>query len=387
MTMRLVPLGLACAALLALAGCGGESRAVAPRAANPDEIVIGVAGPMTGRLARFGREARLGAETAVDRINAEGGVLGRKLRLIDGDDGCDAKRAVDVAEQLVGQHAVFVVGHFCSGASIPAYPVYAAAGVVQMTPASTNPVLTDKAAENGDRTVFRITNRDDRQGDFAGAWMAKHYAGKRLAVIDDGSPYAVRVARHALESALAGGLRSVVHYTYRPKLENFAEVVDMLKAARVELVYVAGFPEDVGWLVNQARSQDFPAQFISGDTMNSGTFWKIAGEAGAGFLFSDAAVQADNPAAQAAVTALRANGDTSDRLNMNHALNAHAAVEAFAAAAEATGTTDGRTVADWLHRNAVDTAVGTLRWDERGDLTEPRFAWFVWRNGSFSSAP
>lgn len=378
--------GFALAVVLSLAACAGE-QSHPIETANPNEIVVGVAGPMTGRLSRFGREARLGAETAVDRINAKGGVLGRKLRLIDGDDGCDAKRAVDVANELVRQRAVFVVGHFCSGASIPAYPVYAAAGVVQMTPASTNPALTDQAAENGDHTVFRTTNRDEGQGSFAGEWLAKNYRGKRLAVLDDGSPYGLRLTERLIESAAAGGLTPALRYTYVPDLENFSEVVSKLAAAKIDVVYVGGFPEDIGWLLKQARSQGFQAQFLGGDTMNTNAFWNLAGDAAAGVMFTDAAVRADEPTAKEAIAALRANGDGSDRYNLNHALNAYAAVEAFAAAANATGSTAGETVAVWLHQNAVPTAVGTLRWDEKGDLTESRFAWFVWRNGSFSPAP
>jgi branched-chain amino acid transport system substrate-binding protein len=388
MTIRFAAATLACVALIAIAGCaGGSQNQGAVTFANANEIVIGVAGPMTGRLSSFGKEARLGAETAVDRINAEGGVLGRKLRLIDGDDGCDAKRAVDVANDLVRQRAVFVVGHFCSGASIPAYPVYAEAGVVQMTPASTNPTLTDQAAENGDQTVFRTTNRDEGQGTFAGEWLAKNYQGKKLAVLNDGSPYGVRLTERVIERAAAGGLTPSLRYTYTPEIEDFSGIVSKLAAEKIDVVYVGGFPEDIAWLVKQARSQHFQAQFLGGDTMNSKVFWKLIGKAAAGFLFTDAAVRADEPAAKSAVAALRANGDGSDRYNLNHALNAYAAVEAFAAAAKATGTTDGKTVAAWLHGNAVETAVGTLRWDEKGDLTEPRFAWFVWRSGNFAPAP
>jgi branched-chain amino acid transport system substrate-binding protein len=389
MIIRFAAASVACVAMLALAGCagGGAEQTEAPTSADANAVVIGVAGPMTGRLASFGKEARLGAETAVDRINAAGGVLGKNLRLLDGDDGCDAKRAVDVASDLVRQRAVFVVGHFCSGASIPAYPVYAAAGVVQMTPASTNPVLTDQAAENGDHTVFRTTNRDEGQGSFAGAWLAKNYGGKKLAVLDDGTPYGLRVSERVIESAAAGGLTPALRYTYMREVEDFSEIVGKLAAEKIDVVYVGGFPEDIGWLVKQARSQGFQAQFLGGDTMNNKTLWNLAGEAASGFMFTDAAVLSDDPAAKAAVAALRANGDASDRYNLNHALNAYAAVEAFAAAAKATGSTDGKTVAAWLHQNAVPTAVGTLRWDEKGDLTEPRFAWFVWRNGDFSPAP
>ena len=103
--------------LSACAGSGSTSKQPAPAG---NEIVIGVAGPMTGDLAAFGEQLRRGAEQAVADLNAEGGVLGKKLRLVIGDDQCDPKRAVQVAQQLIADGAVFVDGHFCSGSSIPA---------------------------------------------------------------------------------------------------------------------------------------------------------------------------------------------------------------------------------------------------------------------------
>ena len=103
------------------------------------DIAIGVAGPMSGQYASVGEQMRLGVEAAVADINAAGGVLGQKLRVEVGDDACDPKQAVAVANDLVSKGVVFVAGHFCSSSSIPASKVYAEEGVLMMTPASTNP--------------------------------------------------------------------------------------------------------------------------------------------------------------------------------------------------------------------------------------------------------
>src|SRR3990172_8301588 len=120
------------------------------------DIIIGSAGPMTGQYASFGEQMKRGAEMAVADINAKGGVLGRKLKLEIGDDACDPKQAVAVANQLAGKKVVFVAGHFCSSSSIPASAVYAEAGILQIAPASTNPVLTDDAAKKGWTHVLRV---------------------------------------------------------------------------------------------------------------------------------------------------------------------------------------------------------------------------------------
>src|SRR5581483_1062752 len=148
--------------VLALAGCAAQNRGGGTKVA-PNEIAVGVAGPMTGDLAAFGEQLQRGAKAAVDDINAKGGVLGKQLHLVIGDDQCDPRKAVNVANDFVKQGVVFVDGHFCSGSSIPASAVYGEEGILQMTPSSTNPYLTEDAAKKGVRTVFRVCNRDDWQ--------------------------------------------------------------------------------------------------------------------------------------------------------------------------------------------------------------------------------
>src|SRR5690606_6598035 len=120
------------------------------------EIRIATAGPMTGQYAAFGEQMRAGAEMAVEEINAAGGVLGEQLVLEIGDDACEGRQAVSVANQLVSQGVVFVAGHFCSGASIPASAVYAEEQIVQISPASTNPTFTDERPGPG---IFRMCGR------------------------------------------------------------------------------------------------------------------------------------------------------------------------------------------------------------------------------------
>ena len=128
------------------------------------EIVIATAGPMTGQYAIFGEQMQKGAEQAVKDLNAAGGVLGEQLALQVGDDACDPKQAVAVANQMVNEGVVLMAGHFCSGSSIPASQVYNEEGILQISPASTNPQLTEQGFDN----VFRICGRDDQQGTFAG---------------------------------------------------------------------------------------------------------------------------------------------------------------------------------------------------------------------------
>ena len=120
------------------------------------EILIATVGPMTGAKAWMGEQFKWGVEMAVKEINARGGVLGQNVRLIIGDDACDAAQAVSVAQKLVNDGIVFVAGHYCSHASIPASKVYEQADIVMISPSSTSPILTD---EGGGQNFLNIVRR------------------------------------------------------------------------------------------------------------------------------------------------------------------------------------------------------------------------------------
>ena len=139
------------------------------------EILIGVAGPMTGKDAWFGEQMQRGAALAVADLNADGGMLGQQVQLVTVDDFCDAEQAVAAARKLVSEGVIFVVGHYCSHCSIPASAIYQAARVLMISPASTNPKLT----ELGHANVFRVVNRDDANGAVVGYYLAEHWPAKR----------------------------------------------------------------------------------------------------------------------------------------------------------------------------------------------------------------
>src|ERR1700747_3432053 len=158
-------------------------------AVKAQDIAIAVVGPITGSNAALGEQMKRGGEMAVADINARGGVLGKKLDLILADDACDPKQAVAAANEVVGKKVVFVAGHYCSSSSIPASAVYNEAGILQMTPASTNPALTDDAAKKGWDNVFRSCGRDDVQGGVAGKFLAEPFKGKNVAIVHDKTAY------------------------------------------------------------------------------------------------------------------------------------------------------------------------------------------------------
>ena len=376
--MHSLRLALIAAALLLPACAGGSSSKQPAPAAN--EIVIGVAGPMTGDLAAFGEQLRRGAEQAVADLNAQGGVLGKRVRLAIGDDQCDPPRAVRVANDLVAQGVVLVDGHFCSGSTIPASKIYQEAGtVLQITPSSTNPMVT----ERGIATLFRTTGRDDMQGVFAGNWLAQNHAGKKMAVLDDRSPYGAGLAREAEKALVANGQTPALRDTYAQKERDFSSLIAKLKQAGIAMVYVGGYHNDVGLLVRQAREQGFTGDFASGDAMNTSEFWSIAGSAGDRVRYTDASSAINLVGAKSVVEKFRADNYEPE----GYTLFSYAAVQAWAAAAEIAGTTDATKVAEALHGTTLSTVVGVLSWDDKGDLVHPAYAWYVWDNGRAFEEP
>jgi branched-chain amino acid transport system substrate-binding protein len=174
------------------------------------DVLVGVAGPLTGTNAWAGEQMQRGAEMAVADTNAAGGVLGQQLRLIAADDFCDPQQAVATAQKLVSDGVVFVAGHLCSGASIPASKVYEAAGVLQISPASTNPMFTDQGRAN----VFRVIGRDDAQGTLAGNYLADHWGDKKIAILHDNTTYGKGLADEMKKQLNKRGVTETIYKAY-----------------------------------------------------------------------------------------------------------------------------------------------------------------------------
>ena len=250
------------------------------------QLQVATAGPITGANASFGEQMKRGAEQAVADLNAAGGVLGQQLELNIGDDACDPKQAVAVANELVSKGVVFVAGHFCSSSSIPASKVYAEEGVLQITPASTNPKLTDDAKAAGWGNVFRTCGRDDAQGLVAGGYLADKYKGKKVAIIHDKSTYGKGLADETKKAMNAAGLQEAMYEAINQGDKDFSALISKMKAAGVEAIYLGLYDAEAGLLVRQAREQGFKAQMVSGDAMVDNQFWAIAGDAGEGMLMT-----------------------------------------------------------------------------------------------------
>jgi branched-chain amino acid transport system substrate-binding protein len=357
---------------LALAGLGG---ARAQGQGGP--IRIGCAGPMTGQQASFGAQLKAGAEQAVADLNAAGGVMGRQLALQVGDDACDPRQAVSVANQLAGQGVRFVAGHFCSGSSIPASKAYAEEGVLQISPASTNPAFTD----NGGWNTFRTCGRDDQQGQVAGAYIAKEYRGKKVAILHDNSAYGKGLADETKKSLNGAGAQEALYAAYTPGERDYNAIVSRMKGAGVEVVYIGGYHTEAGLILRQAKEQGMNVTLIGGDALVTNEFWQISGAAGEGTLMTFSSDPRRRPQAAEVVQRFKAKNIDPE----GYVLYTYAAIQIWAEAAAKANTLDPKRIAEAMKAQGPwRTVLGDIAFDKKGDVTVPDYVFYVWKNGSYS---
>jgi len=369
--MRKLTVAFLSGAVLAL---GGLSTARA------DDVTIATAGPMTGEYAQFGEQLKRGAQQGVDDINAKGGVLGKMLKLDVEDDACDPKQAVAVANKIASSGIKFVDGHFCSGSSIPASDVYKDENIIEMTPASTNPKLTEDAAAKGWKNVFRTCGRDDIQGVTAGNYLAKNFKDKKVAILDDKSPYGAGLARETQKNFEAAGGKATIVDQLTAGEKDYSALVGKLKAAGIDVIYFGGYHPEAGLIIRQAWEQGYKPQLISADALVTDEFWKISGPAGEGVLMTFAPDPREVPAAKDVVAEFKkANYDPE-----GYTLYAYAAIQVYSQAATAAGGWDNTKIEAAIHGHTFDTVIGKLTINDKGDVKDPVYVFYQWHDGKYA---
>jgi branched-chain amino acid transport system substrate-binding protein len=356
------------------------SMALATAMAGPafaqGEIPIATIGPMTGQYASFGAQFKAGAEMVVEDINKAGGVNGKKLKLIMEDDACDPKQAVAGAGKLVAQKVKLVAGHFCSGSSIPSSKVYAEEGVVQISPASTNPKLTD---ERAGPNVYRVCGRDDQQGSVAGKYIAEKFKGKNIAIINDQSAYGKGLAEETKKALIAAGGKVALDEAFKAGEKDYRALVSKMNAAKIDVVYLGGYHTEGGLILRQMRDQGMKAILMGGDALVTQEFWQITGPAGQGTLMTFSPDPRKNAAAADVVKRFRDKKIDPE----GYVLYTYAAIQAWAQAATAAKSEDSKAVIAELNKGTFNTVLGSFKFDNKGDPNLPPYKVFEWKAGSY----
>ena len=361
------------ATLFALAG------AVMMSSTTKADISIAAVSPLTGQYASFGKQIKEGAEMAVGDINAAGGILGQKIKLLVEDDACDPKQAVAVANKVAGAGVVFVAGHFCSDSSIPASKVYEEEGIVQISPASTNPKFTDEGGPN----IFRVCGRDDQQGATAAAYIVKNFENKKIAILHDKTAYGKGLADQTKLTMAKLGKKADMYEAITAGAKDYIALVAKMKAAKIDYVYLGGYHTEAGRIIRQMRAQGMSATLISGDALVTSKFWSITGDAGEGTLMTFSPDPRKNPVAAPVVKRFRAAGIEPE----GYVLYTYAAIQAWKQAAEMAGTVDPSKVAATLHSDTTfDTVLTKLSFDKKGDVNLPGYVIYKWSKGKYDYA-
>lgn len=357
-----------------LAGVAIVTMVAAARA----DIKVATVGPMTGEYAAFGRQMRLGAEQAIKDINQAGGVMGQQLVLSIEDDACDPRQAVSVANKLASQKVSVVAGHFCSGSSIPASKVYTEEGILQISPASTNPKYTDEGSWN----TLRVCGRDDQQGDVAGKYLADHFKDKKIAILHDNSAYGKGLADETRRALGANGGKETMYAAYTPGERDYSAIVSRMKQAGVDLIYVGGYHTETGLIARQAKEQGMNVTIVGGDALVSNEFWQIAGQAGQGTLMTFPSDPRKRPSAQSVVGEFKAANVDPE----GYVLYTYAAIQVWADAVKKANSIDAKKVSDTLHDGSTfQTVLGSLAFTKKGDITQADYVLYVWKDGSYSA--
>jgi branched-chain amino acid transport system substrate-binding protein len=344
------------------------------------DILIGVAGPLTGPNAAFGAQLQKGAEAAAADINAAGGINGEMIKLTFGDDVSDPKQGVSIANKFVADGVKFVVGHFNSGVSIPASLVYAENGVLQISPASTNGVYTSRGLWN----VLRTCGNDNYQGAAAGGYIAANFKDAKVAILHDKTTYGQGLSDETKKAVNAAGVTEAMYDGVNVGDKDFSALITKMKDAGVSFVYFGGLHTEFGLLKRQAADAGLNATFMSGDGIVSNELSAIAGPAVEGTLMTFAPDPRNSVDGKAVVEKFRAGGFEPE----GYTLYSYAAVQMIKAGIEKSAGTDTQKVAASLKSGeALPSVLGSLVFDANGDIKDQKYDIYTWKkqtDGTFT---
>ncbi len=357
---RITTLGLALSFAFAFAGTATA------------QVKLAVGGPITGPSAATGAQMKNGVDQAAADINAAGGILGQKIVVSYGDDVSDPKQGVSVANKFAADGVKFVIGHYNSGVTMPSSEVYQENGILQITPASTNPKVTERNMWN----IFRVCGRDDQQGAVAGAYIVKFFKGKKIAIVHDKTTYGKGLADETKKALTKGAMKEVLYEGVNTGEKDFSALVSKIKQSGADLVYWGGLYTEGGLIVRQMRDQGVKAPLMGGDGITSDEYASVGGPGVEGTLMTYGPDPRNKPEAKKAVEEFRAMKFEPEA----YTLYSYAGVQIIKQAAEAAKSLDPKKVAEKMHSGMhFKTVLGDISYDKKGDITKLDYVMYIWK--------
>ncbi len=359
---RFKPLALATAILVSL---GAASSALAD-----ETILIGLAGPLTGPSARIGKDLENGAQLAIADANAQKPTLNGKavtFKLLSEDDQSDPRTAVAVAQRLVDEGVVGVVGHWNTGTSIPAARIYHDAGIAQVAPVATGHGYT----QQGFDTSFRVMGHDDDGGNYAGIYAVTQLKAKRIAVIDDRTAFGQGLADEFIKSLAAQGIQPVAREYVDDKTVDFSAVLTTVRSKNADLIFFGGVDSQAAPLARRIKQLGMNTPLMGAGGFVSQTFLTLAQKEGEGVVALEPGLPLEQmPGGKAFEQAYRDRYKTHIEL---HAPFAYDATRVLIAAIEQAGSADPADYLPKLRAIHYQGVTGIIAFDSQGNLQQPSF--------------
>ena len=362
---------------LLITSCEKEKKAAAVAKELPP-IKMGVVGPHSGDLASYGIPTIKAAKLVAARINALGGIDGRKIELVIEDDVCKPEVATNSATKVVGDKVNVVLGHICSGATKPALRVYKEANTIAMSPSATNPGLT----QSGDYpNFFRTIASDDAQALLEVNFALDTLNLTKIAVIHDKGDYGKGLAEFAKSFLEKDSRGTVVLYEgVTPGAVDYSAVVQKIKRSGAEAVIFGGYHPEASKIVTQMRKKRMDTIFISDDGVKDDTFIKVAGKYAEGVYASGPMDTSRNPLTKEAVEAHKKEFQEEPGAFF---LNAYSAAVAMLNAIDKANSDKYEDIINVLRNEYVATPLGIIKFDERGDAIGVGFSMYQVINGQY----
>jgi len=342
-----------------------------------DTIKIGVAGPHSGDLASYGIPTVKAAELVAEKVNKAGGIDGKMIELVVEDDVCKPEVAANTAAKLVGDGVVAVIGHICSGATKSAMGTYLDSELLAISPSATNPPLT----QSGDYpNFFRTIAPDDAQAavevEFA---YAQGY--KKIAVLHDKGDYGKGFAEFCKAILEADGKAEIVLYEgITPGAVDYTAIINKIASSDADAVIFGGYHPEASKLITQMKKKDMNIAFLSDDGVKDDTFIKVAGEYAEGVYATGPIDTSSNPLA---IEAVKAHQDKYGEDPGAFFINAYSAMLALVNAIDKADSTEYADLTKALRSNYVDTPLGSISFDAKGDAIGVGFAVYQVQNGQY----
>lgn len=370
---KLLPL----AAAIALVACGKpeESKeAKADSGSATDEVIvkIGSGAPKTGGVAHLGQDNEMGAQLAINEINAKGDLMigGKKIKLVlvGEDDGGDTKQGSIVAQKLVDEKVVGVVGHFNSGVSMVASPIYAKHGIVQVSPSSTNPdyTLKSKKTPEGSVSSYRLVANDIQQGSVVGKYLAGKNA-KTVAILDDSTQYGKGLADNIELSLKSSGVKVSSREALTDKTTDFKAALAKIKSENADYIFWAGLDDTGAALSKQMKELGLKSTLVSGDGACTPKFVELAGDSSEGFVCSQPGMPVSKMAKGAEFSANYEKTFSGKTVQL-YAPFAYDAVYAIVAAMKSADSVEPEKISKAMPGVTLDGLIGKITFDEKGDI-------------------